>query len=175
MTGKFNHKNCPVEEVIHLKIGARIMTMKNDPQGHYVNGSMGTLVDIVDKGTDDALLVKIDGELEPVEIMTSKFDSIKYKYDKKNDEIKSDIEGQFIQYPVKLCYAISIHRAQGQTFDKIIVDLGRGAFAHGMVYVALSRCRTLEGISLRVPIKKKDLIYSKTILEFNKMIIQERN
>lgn len=84
-----------------------------------------------------------------------------------DDKLTHQITGEFVQVPIKVAYAISIHKSQGQTFDKVIVELGRGAFAHGQVYVALSRCRSLEGLTLIQPVKPKDLIYNSRILEFN--------
>jgi ATP-dependent exoDNAse (exonuclease V) alpha subunit len=116
---------------------------------------------------NDHLIIELDnGEL--IEVGKYEFESNDYSYDSKEDKISHVKTGSFLQFPVKVAYAITIHKSQGQTFDKVIIDLGdRGAFAHGQVYVALSRCRTIEGIILRRHIKQRDLIYDKNILDFN--------
>lgn len=159
--GGFDTKNCTVEPVIHLKIGCQIMTMRNG-LGYY-NGSRGTFVGRTISGE---LIIDINGE--QIEVPLHEFKSIKYTYDKDRDTIQALETGKFIQYPVKVAYAMTIHKSQGLTFDKIIIDLGeRGAFAHGQVYVALSRCTSMQGITLRNPIQKKDLIYNKSVLQFN--------
>jgi ATP-dependent DNA helicase PIF1 len=159
VSGDFNHKNCPVELNIELKIGCRVMTVRNAADGTYCNGTIGTLKEI----QDDFLVITLDNGDE-IEVGKYRFESVEYTYDKSKDNIKAKVNGQFIQFPIKIAYALTIHKSQGQTFDKVIIDLGeRGAFAHGQVYVALSRCRTMEGIILRRPIKMKDLIYRQTI------------
>jgi len=160
--GDFDLKNCLVEETLNLKINCRVMIVRNG-EG-YQNGSLGTLI----KTHKDYLSIALDSG-QVVEVGKYKFESTAFKYDKEKDAIKHNITGQFMQFPVRVAYAITIHKAQGQTFDKVIIDVGeRGAFAHGQVYVALSRCRTLEGLKLIRPLKVTDLHYNKSILEFNK-------
>jgi ATP-dependent DNA helicase PIF1 len=164
--GDFNHKNCAVEPIIDLKIGCRIMTMRNsnDMFNKYFNGTIGTFIGM----HNESILMELDDKTV-VEVSKFIFESIEYNYDSGNDKIASKPTGTFIQYPVKVAYAITIHKSQGQTFEKIIVDLGdRGAFAHGQVYVALSRCKSMQGIILRRALQNRDLIYDKAILEFNK-------
>jgi ATP-dependent DNA helicase PIF1 len=166
--GDFSDKSCLVDKTLHLKIGCRVMTMRNDPYGNYSNGSIGTL-----KGYDplSGLTIEFDnGAVIAVGRYT--FESVEFKYSNKEDLIKHQITGQFIQYPIRLAYAITIHKAQGQTFDKVRIDMGYGAFAHGQLYVALSRCRSLEGITLIRPVTGRDLIYDKHIVQFNKFINQ---
>jgi ATP-dependent exoDNAse (exonuclease V) alpha subunit len=168
ITGNFNKKDCICEEIINLKIGCRVMTLRNsnDPINDYRNGSLGTLV-AYNENTN-LLEVLLDNK-ETVFVSRFEFESTEYEYNKKEDRISHKITGRFVQFPIKVAYAITIHKAQGQTFDKIIIDTGeRGAFAHGQVYVALSRCTSLQGIILRRPLKYSELIYDKNILEFNK-------
>jgi ATP-dependent exoDNAse (exonuclease V) alpha subunit len=179
ISGEFDKKDCPVEPILLLKPGCRVMTMRNsnDPNNLYFNGTIGTF-DRLDTAivadeingelvSRQALIILLDSG-EEVTVPRYTFKNVKYQYDENSDKIKHMVIGEFVQYPIKLAYAMTIHKSQGQTFDKVIIDLGRGAFAHGQVYVALSRCRSLEGIILRRPLSKRDLIYSPTILEFNK-------
>jgi ATP-dependent DNA helicase PIF1 len=183
LSGDFNEKNCPVEQIIDLKIGCRVMTMRNDPEGAYFNGSIGKLIGMTerivitsdnpfDEPTEETLQfleIKLDNG-NKIEVGRVNFETVEYAYDEVLDKIKHKVTGVFKQYPIKIAYALTIHKSQGQTFDKVIIDLGeRGAFAHGQVYVALSRCRSLEGLTIRRPIKQKDLIYNPAILEFNKL------
>jgi hypothetical protein len=164
--GSFNPKNCPVEPIIDLKIGCRVMTMRNDPENRFQNGSIGTLGGRADNGD---LLINMDNG-EDIALSPFTFESIDYAFDEKTDRIKHAVTGWFIQYPIKVAYALTIHKSQGQTFDKVIVDLGEGgAFAHGQVYVALSRCTSMEGLILRRRINQKDLIYNRNVLDFHKI------
>lgn len=161
--GTFNEKNCTVDPQIKVKIGAKVMIVRNGDG--YVNGTIGILKEV----NENSLI--IESADKTIRLEKYVFESIEYEYDKKEDKISCSPVGSFIQFPLKIAYAISIHKSQGQTFDKIIIDLGeRGAFAHGQTYVALSRCRTLEGITLRRPINLKDLIYHKSVLKFNEKI-----
>lgn len=178
----FPIKDAPVESVLHLKPGCRVMTMRNsnDVDNAYFNGSIGTYV-----GTE-LMDVKVESRSEPARIENMPvltllmddgkevhvpkyiFENVKFVYNESTDKIKHTIVGTFEQFPIKLAYAMTIHKSQGQTFDKVIIDLGRGAFEHGQAYVALSRCRSLEGIIMLRPLSTRDLIYKPAVLEFNK-------
>jgi ATP-dependent DNA helicase PIF1 len=185
--GNFNEKDCTVDPVIDLKIGCRVMLMRNckaikEGEG-YSNGEIGVLIDFkkiqTDFGDNDYLgqeekisflVVRLDNG-RTIEVSSHEFESIEYNYNKGEDKISHKKTGTFIQYPVKVAYAITIHKSQGQSFDRVIIDLGEnGAFAHGQTYVALSRCRSMQGLILRRAITHKDLIYNNHILEFNKLI-----
>lgn len=179
LQGDFNEKDCPVEKVLSLKPGCRIMTMRNsnDPDNLYYNGSLGEFIEMYERqefgmdgedlGLSTCMRVKLDNG-NTVTVPLVEFENVKFAYDEDKDKIVHTKVGSFFQFPIKLAYAITIHKSQGQTFDKVIIDLGRGAFAHGQVYVALSRCTTMEGITLRKPVSKRDLIYNENIVEFNR-------
>ncbi|MCX5686209.1 MAG: helicase C-terminal domain-containing protein, partial [Candidatus Omnitrophica bacterium] len=95
-----------------------------------------------------------------------KWQKIEYSYNEDEDKIEDEVVGAFAQYPIKLAWAITIHKSQGQTFDKVIIDLGHGAFTHGQLYVALSRCTRLDGIRLKRPVTPSDVIFDRRIYEF---------
>jgi len=143
-----------------LKRGAQIILIKNDQQKRWVNGTLGEIF-ALDK---DSIHVKIAEEI--YELKKEKWENIVYKYDKKTDRIAEKSNGHFEQYPLKLAWAITIHKSQGQTFDRVNIDVGRGAFAHGQVYVALSRCRDLEGVTLNRPIAGSDIIFDDRVYDF---------
>lgn len=171
--GNFNTKDCNVASVITLKPDCRVMIMRNG--AGYNNGSLGTFkrMNYDDMGDDihgypGDLEIELDNG-ETVLVPPFTFETVDYAYDKKKDRITHQVVGSMIQFPVRIGYAITVHKSQGQSFDKCIIDLGeRGAFAHGQLYVALSRCRSLEGLILRRPITEKDLIFDQRILAFNK-------
>jgi ATP-dependent DNA helicase PIF1 len=172
VTGDFPDTAMPVDKLIELKPGCRIMTSINDQdktRPRFVNGSIGTFIERITDENGDRLIVKFDGDDEEVAVPKFIFENIDYVYDEITEKVKSEVIGKFTQFPVKLAYALTVHKSQGQSFDRIIVDLGaRGAFAHGQAYVALSRCRSMEGIILRRPLSMSDFIYDKTVLAFNK-------
>lgn len=159
--GKFERSALPTEENLELKEGAQVLFIRNDPEERWVNGSLGK----VKKATKNFLQVELDnGNEEEVEAVN--WEKREYSYDEKKDKVTYEIAGTFTQYPLKLAWAVTIHKSQGLTFDKVHIDLGRGAFAHGQLYVALSRCRTLEGITLSKPIQFKDIIVDDSVREF---------
>ena len=141
-TGQFYKELFPTDEVLKLKKGAQVIMIKNDPEKRWVNGSIGTIHDIAEK----KIKVKINHKI--YEVKKEKWDRIQYSYDDDQQEVLENVTGSFKQYPMRLAWAITIHKSQGQTFEKVIIDMSQGSFAPGQLYVALSRCISLEGIEL---------------------------
>ncbi len=152
VNGTFNRPQLPTDETLVLKAGARIMMLNNEPRGNWVNGTLGHVSDIEDG--DDAISIRVDLESGYTgKILPFTWESIRYTFNPRTQQIESEVVGSFTQYPLRLAWGSTIHKAQGKTFDRVVVDLGRGTFAPGQAYVALSRCRTLEGLVLRKPLR----------------------
>jgi len=167
LEGDFSLKNLPTQMVLPLKVDAQVMLLNNDPLGRWVNGSVGRVVEIPaqEKGSVPAVLVELtDGDLVEVEPFT--WEIFEYRYDEKSNRIRTETLGSFTQFPLRLAWAVTIHKSQGKTFDRIILDLARGTFSPGQVYVALSRCTSLEGIVLRQPIRKKHVFMDWKVVDF---------
>jgi len=164
-TGMFYKELFPTDEVLKLKKGAQVIMIKNDPEKRWVNGSIGTIHDIAEK----KIKVKINHKI--YEVKKEKWDRIQYSYDDNQQEVLENVTGSFKQYPVRLAWAITIHKSQGQTFEKVIIDMSQGSFAPGQLYVALSRCISLEGIELLRPLKKSDVIVNKHLIGFQDRLI----
>ena len=164
-TGQFYKELFPTDEVLKLKKGAQVIMIKNDPEKRWVNGSIGTIHDIAEK----KIKVKINHKI--YEVKKEKWDRIQYSYDDDQQEVLENVTGSFKQYPMRLAWAITIHKSQGQTFEKVIIDMSQGSFAPGQLYVALSRCISLEGIELLRPLRKSDVIVNKQLIGFQDRLI----
>jgi ATP-dependent exoDNAse (exonuclease V) alpha subunit len=163
--GDFPEKLFPVPAALKLKVGAQVMTLRNDNDKQYVNGTIGTIIEC--KTESVIISVNDSGKPRSIEVGYEEWDIIRYKADEKDlMKIGTESLGTYKQLPVRLAWAVTIHKSQGKTFDRIIIDLGRGAFEHGQTYVALSRCRTLEGIVLRNPLTPRDVMVDPAIVEF---------
>jgi len=168
--GNFEEKEFPTPMALELIKSARVMFLNNDPDGRWINGTLGEI-----KGFDDAedengfpltvVKVKIDNG-GTVEVHPYTWMKYQTTLNDENKKLESHEVGSYVQIPLKLAWAITIHKSQGKTFDKVIIDMGRGAFASGQVYVALSRCTTLEGIVLKKPITMRDIIIDPRISQF---------
>jgi ATP-dependent DNA helicase PIF1 len=178
IVGKFeaNAENYPAPELLELKKGAQVMFTKNKPGGGWVNGTLG----IVEGLENDLIRVNVSEDSKTksvVHVEKEKWDRIKHVFDPKQGRINREVIGSYSQFPLRLAWAVTIHKAQGQTFDYVKVDIGNGAFASGQLYVALSRCRSIEGLSLATAIRESDVQLDPHVLEFHNILakIQKEN
>ncbi|HIX27962.1 MAG TPA: AAA family ATPase [Candidatus Barnesiella excrementigallinarum] len=162
--GDFPDGSLPTSLELVLKPGAQIMFIKNDPDRRWVNGTIGIVSEIT---PDEKIEVLLESG-ESYELERCIWENIKYTYNEKEKAIEEHILGTFVQYPVRLAWAITVHKSQGLTFNKVVVDFTGGAFAGGQTYVALSRCRSLEGIELRKPITHRDIFVNPDVVRFSK-------
>lgn len=162
--GDFQKKDCPVDANLKLKVGAQVMFLKNDSETpkRWVNGTIG----VVKKLGQHYALVKV--EKETFRVGKAVWELYDYKYNSNLKEIEKFEKGSFAQLPLKLAWSVTIHKSQGKTFKKVVIDLGRGAFTHGQTYVALSRCTKIEGVYLKNPLRPNDIIVDKKVIDFHK-------
>ena len=168
--GEFNPQLYPTDLDLVLKKGAQVMFVKNDNQKRFVNGTIG----IVEEVTETCIKVKTLDDThseKSIELEKQEWEIIRYEMNPKEPtNITSKIVGTFKQYPLKLAWAITIHKSQGKTFERVIIDMGRGAFESGQTYVALSRCTTLNGVILTQPITNRDIFIDERISEYYSQI-----
>lgn len=153
VTGEFNDSAQPTDPALSLKPRAKVIMLRNDPDGRWVNGTIGR----ISRLEETRAFVEIDGREYEIEQVS--WENRRYAYDTAAEKIVETIAGTFKQLPMRLAWALTIHKSQGLTLDKVYIDLGRGTFAHGQAYVALSRCRTLEGLSLARPLRGTDIMF----------------
>ncbi|SDR65619.1 HRDC domain-containing protein [Polaribacter sp. KT25b] len=164
ISGKFNENSYPNDEKLELKIGAQVLFIKNDSSSEkrYFNGKIGIVTDI----SKENVTVQCANEIDEIVTEREIWDNVNYSINEATKEIKEDVIGSFKQIPLRLAWAITIHKSQGLTFDKAIID-AEASFAHGQTYVALSRCTSLEGLVLKTPITSNAIINDRTVSIFN--------
>ncbi|MEK7470672.1 MAG: PIF1 family ATP-dependent DNA helicase [Patescibacteria group bacterium] len=158
--GNLEQSAFPTEEILRLKKGAQVMLLKNDREKRWVNGSIG----IVQNLLDGEIKVNIDGFTHTIPQET--WNKIRYYYNQNTKKVEEEVVSSFTQFPLRLAWAMTIHKAQGKTLGSVVVDMGDGAFAHGQTYVALSRCKSLEGLYLKRDIAQEDIIVDPAIVTF---------
>lgn len=155
LTGKFPRQSLPVDTELFLKRGAKVMMAKNDPQKRWHNGTVGTVVDL----DENKRFVKVKIGSKVWDVFPVTWEQIDYQYCERTKQIGWSVVGTFTQLPVQVAYALTIHKAQGKTIERICIDTSAGgAFAHGQMYVALSRCRKLHRLTLTYPLYPEDII-----------------
>ena len=170
--GEYPEKSYPTEKELVLKIGAKVMFLKNDTETprRFFNGKIG----MVESVEEDTITIKCPDDEEAIDLSQAVWENIRYSTNQTTKQIEGEELGKFIQFPLRLAWAITIHKSQGLTFDKAVIDAG-AAFAAGQVYVALSRCRSLEGLVLLSKINPNSIQNDRQIVEHerNKLPIQE--
>jgi energy-coupling factor transporter ATP-binding protein EcfA2 len=162
--GDFGKEYLPTAVDLKLKKGAQIMLLNNDSYGQWINGTVGLIrkFEKDDEG-EEVIVADLDnGDTARITPHTWKI----YRFFLEDHELHSEEVGSFTQYPVRLAFAVTIHKSQGKTFENVVIDIGRGTFAHGQMYVALSRCTTLEGIVLKQPLKKSHIMMDWQVVKF---------
>ena len=165
LEGNFDPRQSPADPELRLKVGAQVMFIRNDPDGQWVNGTIGKVLDLkanklkvgIPTGTGRNKIV----EVEPVA-----WEKIEYTLGVETGKVEESVTGRLTQFPLKLAWAVTIHKSQGQTYDSCFVDLGYSAFAPGQTYVALSRSRSLEGLHLKRPLQPRDLLINEAVLAY---------
>jgi ATP-dependent DNA helicase PIF1 len=161
ITGDFKADRYPTAQKLELKRFAQVIFIKNDSTGRWVNGTIAKIEFI----SNDHIEIKLqDGQIHKIERQT--WENRKYKYDRQAKKVMSEVVGTFTQYPIKLAWAITIHKSQGLTFEKVVIDLGTGAFVNGQAYTALSRCKSFAGIALKTQLRPEDIISDSRITNF---------
>ncbi|MFT5169699.1 MAG: ATP-dependent DNA helicase PIF1 [Candidatus Omnitrophota bacterium] len=165
--GLFAERNLPTHNELELKLHAQIMLLNNDPMGRWFNGSLGKIISFHGDESNASIRVELaTGAIVSVKPFT--WEMFKFYYDEESSKLISESVGSYTQFPLRLAWAVTIHKSQGKSFDRVIVDTTGGTFAHGQLYVALTRCRSLEGLILKNKIVKKDIIVDHNITEFMK-------
>jgi ATP-dependent exoDNAse (exonuclease V) alpha subunit len=158
--GQFDDKSFPTESDLELKVGARVMLIRNDPEGRWVNGSLAHVEGFGSK----SVIVKIAGRV--YEIEPAAWEKYRYDFEMDTKKVKREVVGTFKQMPLRLAYAVTIHKAQGLTLDNVYIDFDSGMFAHGQAYVAFSRARALDGLEISRALCPRDLVLDRDAFAF---------
>ena len=164
--GKFDKNSLPTELNLKIKIGSQVMLLNNDSGHRWVNGTIGKVIDLEEDNKKEKLIILELSNGKKVRVSKHTWDIYRMYYNNEIKSLDSETIGSFTQYPLRLAWAVTIHKGQGKTFDNVIIDIGHGAFAYGQVYVALSRCASLDGIILKKPIRKNHILMDWKIVDF---------
>ena len=167
--GDFPETSYPADFKLTLKPGAQVMFIKNDPQHRFYNGMIGEVIGVRTDEDGSKITVRSKDSGEEFDLEKMEWTNAKYTLNEKTKEIEETVEGKFMQYPLRLAWAITIHKSQGLTFEHAIIDASH-SFTHGQTYVALSRCKTLEGMVLSQPLSRGAIISSQTVDAFTSQL-----
>ncbi len=160
VTGEFSQNAHPTDTNLVLKPGAKVILLRNDSERRWVNGTIARITRL----TEHQVWVDVAGKEYEIEQVA--WEARRYAFDQTEGKIVETVVGTFKQFPIRLAWALTIHKSQGLTLDRVYIDLGRGTFAHGQAYVALSRCRTLEGLALARPLKPSDIMFDRSAMGY---------
>ncbi|HOX41885.1 MAG TPA: AAA family ATPase [bacterium] len=175
ISGHFELQNLPTAENLEVKVGSQVMMLNNDSFARWVNGSIGQITKIQSiTKYDEDLEMNVESTVVDVKLSNGKsvevdpftWEMYNYFFNEKKGYLDSEVVGTFTQYPMKLAWAVTIHKSQGKTFDHVILDIGNGTFAHGQTYVALSRCTSFEGLVLKKPLMKHHIFMDRRVIDF---------
>ena len=168
--GDFNERLFPTDYKLELRVDGQVMLIRNDPERRFVNGSLARIIAL----EEDKVLISLtneSGKSEIIDLPKMTWEVNKYTLTADVDNpIQTEVTGSFTQYPIRLAWAVTIHKSQGKTYDRVAIDLGKGAFEHGQTYVALSRCRTLDGVFLKRKLTHRDILVDERVAEFYDMM-----
>lgn len=157
------NRNLPAPFELKLKVGAQVMFTRNDAMKRWVNGDLGQVQQLLD---DRVLVALHDHDGAVVDVEPASWESVRYAYDEKAGTLRSDVVGSYHQIPLMPAWAVTIHKSQGKTLPRAVIDMGTGAFAHGQVYVALSRCRSLNDLRFSRPLRVSDIVFDERVRTF---------
>ena len=167
--GNFPENDLPTSLQLTLKVGAQVIFIRNDKEGRWVNGTIGQVHELTERKVQIVLEDGVIHEIEP-----EVWENIQYSYDEKKKTVVENVLGSFKQFPIKPAWALTVHKSQGLTFNNVVIDFAGGAFTSGQTYVALSRCTSLEGITLLKPLSERDIIVNPAVVDFSRRFNDQR-
>lgn len=173
VNGEFRENTFPADEVLELKPGAQVMFLRNDSDGRWVNGTIGTVTRVT--GTVWVEVSDAGGGTEEFEVDPVTWERYRYRYDAETKKLEKEVVAEFEQFPLRLAWAVTVHKSQGHTYDQAVVDLGPRAFTAGQTYVALSRVRSLDGLYLQRPLQPRDVIVDPNVSRFMRDALRGEN